>query len=238
MKKRRILIVTLIFMLVMACAACSKPEPAPEPAPVAEAPVESDGSLRGTVVDASMSTVTVQVPNGSEFTFGIDGVEVSSPKGLLIGDEITIHYIGSFDDSAQVQSAKVSGIFVEAEAEAKPAPAATTKPAPASTPAPKPAPTPAPAPAPAPVQSGPDSGLPAGASKEMQATVDQVNGDNTIFACDATGVDYRFSLAGVVVESADGSVHEGDTIIIYYTGPIEATDQVQSKITISKIVVK
>ena len=224
MHKRLVILVSVIMLLIVSCVACSKPAAAPETAP------PSDGSIRGIVADATSSTVTIQVPNGSEYTFGIEGVEISSPKGLLIGDDITIHYMGEFDDSTQVQAVKVSGIFVEAEAGGKAAPATESKPAP-STPAPS-------TPAPSAPQTGPDSGLPAGADKEMVATVDQINGDNTFFASDATGVDYRFSMAGVVIESSDGTVHEGDTISIYYTGPIEATDQVQSKITISKIVVK
>ena len=219
MYKRIVVLVSVIMLLIVSCVACSKPAATPETAP------PSDGSIRGIVADATSSTVTIQVPNGSEFTFGIEGVEISSSKGLLIGDDITIHYMGEFDDSTQVQAVKVSGIFVEAEAAGTAAPATPSKPAPS-----KPAPT-------APL-TGPDSGLPADADKEMVATVDQINGDNTFFASDTTGVDYRFSLAGVVVESSDGTVHEGDTISIYYTGPIEATDKVQSKITISKIVVK
>lgn len=219
MHKRRLFLVSVILLIVVACAACSKPAEVPAAAP------PSDGSIRGIVVDATSSTVTIQVPNGSEFTFGTEGVEISSPKGLLVGDDITIHYVGEFDDSTQVQAVNVTGIFVEAEGDASTAPATSSKPAPAPS-------------TQAPPQSGPDSGLPAGANKEMVATVDKINDDNTFYASDATGVDYRFSLSGVMVESADGTVHEGDTITLYYTGPIESTDNVQSKITISKIVVK
>ena len=237
-KMKMIALVALSLCMILALAACTPAAPAPEPV---EAPAETEDNVVGIVGEGgSMHDMYVTDSTGATYLFGIGDDTVVDSGAADIGTEVKVHFEGTLDPSATgMQTVTVERIELmraahEVAAAPAPAPAAAPKPAPA------PAPAPAPKPAPEPSQplTGPDSGLPAGASKEMVATVDQINGDNTFFASDTTGVDYCFSLSGIVVESSDGTVHVGDTISIYYTGPIEATDKVQSKITISKIVVK
>ena len=220
MKKSRILIVVAVMLCtILVFSACKKSEPENTSNDEAQ-------NIVGVVQDGgSMHDIYITDSTGTTYLFGIGDDTVVDSGAVDVGSEVKIHYLGSLDSAGNMQQVQVQRIeLMKAAKETAPA---------ASTPEPKPAP----APAPSEPESGADSGLPADASKEMQATVDQVNGDGTFFAADATGVDYCFSLDGVVVDSSSGSVSEGDSITIYYTGPIEATDKVQSKITISKIVV-
>ena len=221
MKKAKILaIVALTLCALLAFAACNKAEPAPAQPAAAPASTEEVKNLVGIVADGgSMHDLYVEDSTGATYLFGIGDDTTVDSGATDIGSEVKVHYTGALESTDQMQEVEVKRVeLMKAAPEAKPAPA----PAPSSQ---------------APL-TGTDSNLPSGASKMMEATVDQINDDNTFYASDATGVDYHFSLEGLVIESADGSVHEGDTISIYYTGSIEATDQVQSKITISKIVVK
>ena len=112
--KKHIMALALVLALALSTAACGT-NPPPVSAPAASSAAAGAGSIKGTVADATMNTVTIQVPNGSEYTFPTEGVEVSGSDGLLLGDEITIQYTGTFDEGNQVQQVTVTAINVDTE---------------------------------------------------------------------------------------------------------------------------
>lgn len=106
------------MLFMAACGGAGSSAAPSSSAPASSAPA-AEGTIQGTVVDATMGSVTIQVPNGSEYTFNTEGAEISSPEGILLGDTITVHYVGQFKESQQDQDVSVSSIFVDAEGAAQ-----------------------------------------------------------------------------------------------------------------------
>lgn len=139
--------ILLASAMVFAFAACSSSNDAPasqgtteqevatdeekeEPAADAteEKPVEPEQptdaedaqqqSITGTIVEASMNTVTIQTEDGQELSFSLsDETDRSQADGMLIGDTLELTYTGSIDgtDTSGVQVVQLVEISVEAE---------------------------------------------------------------------------------------------------------------------------
>ena len=55
-------------------------------------------TITGTIVDATMSTVTIQTEDGEELSFSIpDDADESEVDGMTIGDQLQITYTGAID---------------------------------------------------------------------------------------------------------------------------------------------
>ena len=55
-------------------------------------------TITGTIVDATMSTVTIQTEDGEELSFSIpDDADESEVDGMTIGDQLQITYTGTID---------------------------------------------------------------------------------------------------------------------------------------------
>lgn len=196
---KKVLVICLALVMILALAACgSTPSSSAAPA---------EGSVKGTVADATMNTLTLQAPNGQEYIFGTEGAEISSPEGLLVGDEVTVHYTGTLDESKTQQDVTVTEIFVDSEAD--PNPPAASSPAPSSQPA-----------APPPAAS-------TGDVKSFEGVIDKYDGDTMIVA-DATGVDYLFPLDGADLHVGSEGFKEGDNVIVYYYGELVESPNLQN----------
>lgn len=98
---------------------------------------EPDGSFGGTVTDATMNTVTVKADNGTQYLFKTEGAHIETgPKGLIIGDVVTVYYAGMLNTGHEEQNVIVIRLVVEAEpptpSSSSAAPPASSSPAPAS----------------------------------------------------------------------------------------------------------
>lgn len=69
------------------------PSPAPTPAPH---PEHTYAEISGTVVDASMSTITIDTGAGS-YTFNIEGAAHDYKNGLAVGNWVTIQFTGALN---------------------------------------------------------------------------------------------------------------------------------------------
>jgi len=97
----------LVFALVLtACGNEATPAPAPagpapapaEPAPAPAEPVDegdSESTKTGVLIEASMHVATIQAPDGSTYTFGIDD-NTTIEGSELLGNTMSITYEGEY----------------------------------------------------------------------------------------------------------------------------------------------
>ena len=213
MKKIFCLLLTVILSMSL-FVACGKKKD--DDLQTGSGPVVSEvKEIKGIVDEAStMNTLYLSETNGMIYAISLEGAEVES-GGLETGDEITLRYVGELKDTDAVQSVEIKEITivkaVKQETEKKEEKVD---------------------------DSGADSEKPAGESKGLIGTIEDGTNSNVFFVSDSTGVIYQFSLAGVVVDSPSGGLNVGDSVEVFYTGAIAATDQLQTGVTISKVVVK
>ena len=205
MKKTRIILIVAMLMLTMIfAAACSK---------------DTEGTTKGVVTDSSMNTVTIEVPNGSEFTFPIEGAEISGGDSVETGDEITIFYTGKFDEKNPTQDVKVTKIQIDNKAAESKSETADPKKEGSKPEDPK-KDDPAPA---QPTTSG---------EQQFLGVVDKVGTDGTMLVSNPGGLDLLFDVSSAKVE---GSFKEGDNVIVFYkNGDLVDTDQLQ-KVEVTKV---
>lgn len=96
--KKRLMMVLLAAVVVMAVCACSGP---------------SEEKLQGTVVDATMNTLTIQTDDGQEYTFATEDADTSGlADGLTIGNKVLVTYTG------EIKGTDASGAAVTSIADA------------------------------------------------------------------------------------------------------------------------
>lgn len=71
-----------------------------------------ESPVSGTVVDATMNTITIETTDGKTFSFGTEDAVVEGEGGILLGAEVTIYFEGTLDESKQQQDVKVGTIEV------------------------------------------------------------------------------------------------------------------------------
>ena len=205
MKKTRIILIAAMLMLAMVfVTACSSDK-------------NAEGTTKGLVTETSMNTVTIQVPNGSEFTFSIEGVEITGGDSIEDGDEITIFYTGKFDEKNSAQDVKVTKIQIDNKAKESKPEASKPKEEQPKKEDPKPS-----------TPSQPAS------SDEQQfiGVIDAIGNDGTMQIANPGGLDLLFDVSSAKV---DGGLKVGDSVIVFYkNGDLVDTDQLQ-KIEVTKV---
>lgn len=79
----------------------------------AATPDEKIETISGTVSDGSMNTLTLITDDGKTYSFLTEGVDIHATQaGILIGDPVTVTYIGTLDDTASEQTVAVQSIDV------------------------------------------------------------------------------------------------------------------------------
>ena len=127
-KRLALLALTLAAALTACAPAAVEESPLPGPAESqAPAPAETAAphTLRGTIADASMNTLTVETEDGARYMFHIDGAEIDAPGGLLLGGAVSVTYLGTLTGGAEVQDVEVTALTAETPA---PAPTPTAEP--------------------------------------------------------------------------------------------------------------
>ena len=70
-------------------------------------------SLRGTVEEAAMNTLTVRGEDGKSYRFHTEDVEITTGEhGILIGDPVTVTYYGTLDAALMMQEVEIVSISV------------------------------------------------------------------------------------------------------------------------------
>lgn len=212
MKKQALALLAAAAVLMVALAGCSSNSSSSQPPsqPASQSASDSvsvpasqpdqssaEGAIAGTLMDATMNTVIIQVPNGQEYAFATEGAEIDSPEGLLVGDEVTIYYTGTFVEGQQ-QDVTVTRILVTASVAGQGSSAA-----------------------------GDDSSDTTEEIKTLQGVIDIYDGGDTMTVADATGVDFVFPLEGADLHVGEAGFNVGDEVIIYYYGTLVDTDAVQ-----------
>ena len=92
-KIKTILAVLVIGLMVCSLSACGK----------------SENMVSGMVKDATMSTVTIETPEGRMLFFPTESADISQAAGMIIGDTVEIYYNGEIKDgnSSEAQVTKV-----------------------------------------------------------------------------------------------------------------------------------
>lgn len=81
---------------------------------------EEKGSYTGVIVDATMSSITVEGSDGKELTFSTgEGSDINQFEGLEIGQSITIEYQGTIQDN-DASGVLVTRIQVESDTQQGP----------------------------------------------------------------------------------------------------------------------
>ena len=73
-------------------------------------------TITGTIVDATMNTVTIQTADGEELSFSIpDDADKTEVNGMTIGDTLEVTYIGSVDGADTAGATVVKLVQISAE---------------------------------------------------------------------------------------------------------------------------
>ena len=73
-------------------------------------------TITGTIVDATMSTVTIQTADGEELSFSIpDDADKTEVNGMTIGDTLEVTYIGTVDGADTAGATVVKLVQISAE---------------------------------------------------------------------------------------------------------------------------
>lgn len=109
-------------------------------------------TVEGTIVDATMNTVSIITPDGQILAFATDGVTVESENGLFLDAAIKINYQGALESTSVVQNVTIQSIEVlpsspaPSQAPIETAVVETIAPSPVVPPTPQPTQTPEPTP--------------------------------------------------------------------------------------------
>ncbi len=72
-----------------------------------------EDSIGGNLNDATMNEIELMTADGHTFRFNIEGVTVEAGSvGLVLGESITVYYIGTLDESLPVQTVEVTKVVV------------------------------------------------------------------------------------------------------------------------------
>lgn len=73
-------------------------------------------TITGTILDATMSTVTIQTEDGEELSFSIpDDADETEVDGMTIGDTLEVTYIGTVDGADTAGATVVKLVQISAE---------------------------------------------------------------------------------------------------------------------------
>ena len=73
-------------------------------------------TITGTIVDATMNTVTIQTEDGEELSFSIpDDADKTEVNGMTIGDTLEVTYIGTVDGADTAGATVVKLVQISAE---------------------------------------------------------------------------------------------------------------------------
>lgn len=73
-------------------------------------------TITGTIVDATMNTVTIQTADGEELSFSIpDDADKTEVNGMTIGDTLEVTYIGTVDGADTAGATVVKLVQISAE---------------------------------------------------------------------------------------------------------------------------
>ena len=79
-----------------------------------EEPKEEVKVLKGTIKDGTMETITVLGEDENEYSFITEDIEVKTGEsGLLIGNPVTVEYVGELDETTNAQEVEIVSITVE-----------------------------------------------------------------------------------------------------------------------------
>jgi len=87
MTKKSITVIALILVLMLALVACGSDE--------VEEPAESISTKTGVLVEASMHVVSIQAPDGTTYTFGIDD-NTKIEGSEVLGNTVSVTYAGEY----------------------------------------------------------------------------------------------------------------------------------------------
>lgn len=100
-----------LAIILAACGGTSSTAPGSEPAQTEVWPEEM--FVEGEVTDATMNTLTVQLQDGTVYTFSTMDVEVDTTAGdLLIGARVQVYYTGELAGGEQVQTVPLTRVVV------------------------------------------------------------------------------------------------------------------------------
>lgn len=68
-------------------------------------------TIDGVLVDATMSTITIQTADGGRYTFDKSGAQVTG-DGLVIGENVTLHLCGTLQPGETIQTALLMAIVI------------------------------------------------------------------------------------------------------------------------------
>ncbi len=95
--KRMFTAVLLVACMGVFLPSCGKTDDAQDAPVQADAP-DAVQELQGTVKDAAMHSLLLEDADGNEYSFGTEGVPMTTGEsGLLIGNPVTVTYRGSLD---------------------------------------------------------------------------------------------------------------------------------------------
>ena len=132
---KKLLVILLSAALLATAVACGGTEepaesPASESSPASEAesePAESESeaegeaeaqTVTGTIVDATMNTVTISTEEGTELSFALtDETDTSKAEGMQVGSTLVVTYTGSIDGT-DTSAAVVTALEITAAPEA------------------------------------------------------------------------------------------------------------------------
>lgn len=124
-KPHRMILANAMLVLMCLLTACSSGDKGESSKTTAssEAVVQSEqGSssgqveytLKGTVEDSTMSTLTVAAENGQSYVFQKEGIEIKTGQsGILIGNPVAVTYCGDLDEGKTQQDVRIITIEVE-----------------------------------------------------------------------------------------------------------------------------
>lgn len=105
----------LLLVFVLAFAGCSSDDASKDDGASQDSASQDATSafVEGTVIDATMNTVSILSDEQENMTFATEGAEIETAgDGIVIGDVVTIHYTGELAEGEEVQTATVDRIVV------------------------------------------------------------------------------------------------------------------------------
>jgi len=99
MFKQRFIFIAFILVLVFALTACAQEAPVAAPVePVeepAEEPADSVSTKTGVLIEASMHVISIQAPDGTTYTFGVDdSTDIQGSE--LLGNTMSVTFSGEY----------------------------------------------------------------------------------------------------------------------------------------------
>lgn len=108
--KRKLHVIPILLIIAIVLGAFGtymwmKKESSTSPQPTSTAEPEKQETITGEIVDATSSTFTIRV-NEIDYTFERDATMLNN-QPLILGDEVTITYVGTLQTSLNVQQVEM-----------------------------------------------------------------------------------------------------------------------------------